>query len=129
MPVFVISLLSQFVYQPVISKMALLWHEEKLTQFKKLIWKQVSLIFLLSIAAVIGGYLLGIPVLSLVYGVNLKKYKTAFINYRLSTCIFVIYFRREKDSRAFRNCGYFHFLYSSCEWNWNCFYNISLEDY
>lgn len=79
MPVFVISLLSQFVYQPVISKMALLWHEEKLTQFKKLIWKQVSLIFLLSIAAVIGGYLLGIPVLSLVYGVNLKKYKTALV--------------------------------------------------
>ena len=59
--------------------MALLWHEEKLTQFKKLIWKQVSLIFLLSIAAVIGGYLLGIPVLSLVYGVNLKKYKTALV--------------------------------------------------
>ena len=29
--------------------------------------------------AVIGGYLLGIPVLSLVYGVNLKKYKTALV--------------------------------------------------
>lgn len=30
MPVFVISLLSQFVYQPMISKMALLWHENDL---------------------------------------------------------------------------------------------------
>ena len=79
MPVFVISLLSQFVYQPVISKMALLWHEEKFTQFKNLIWKQVGLIALFSMAAVLGGYFLGIPVLSLLYGVNLKEYKTALV--------------------------------------------------
>lgn len=79
MPVFVISLLSQFVYQPVISKMALLWHEGKFTQFKNLIWKQAGLIVLLSMVAVLGGYFLGIPVLSLLYGVNLKEYKTALV--------------------------------------------------
>ena len=79
MPVFVISLLSQFVYQPVISKMALLWHEKKISQFNKLIFRQMGLILLLSIAAIIGGYLLGIPVLSIIYGVDLTEYKKALV--------------------------------------------------
>lgn len=79
MPVFVISLLSQFVYQPVISKLAMLWHESKLQEFNKLIFRQVGLILVLSAAAVVGGYLLGIPVLSLIYGVNLEEYKTALV--------------------------------------------------
>lgn len=79
MPVFVISLLSQFVYQPVISKLAMLWHQSKLQEFNKLIFRQIGLILGLSAAAVIGGYLLGIPVLSLIYGVDLKDYKTALV--------------------------------------------------
>lgn len=79
MPVFVISLLSQFVYQPVISKLAMLWHQSKLQEFNKLILRQIGLILGLSAAAVIGGYLLGIPVLSLIYGVDLKDYKTALV--------------------------------------------------
>lgn len=79
MPVFVISLLSQFVYQPVISKLAMLWHQSKLQEFNKLIIRQIGLILGLSAAAVVGGYLLGIPVLSLIYGVNLEEYKTALV--------------------------------------------------
>lgn len=79
MPVFVISLLSQFVYQPVISKLAMLWNQSRLQEFNKLIFRQVGLILGLSAAAVIGGYLLGIPVLSLIYGVNLDEYKTALV--------------------------------------------------
>lgn len=79
MPVFVISLLSQFVYQPVISKLAMLWNQSRLQEFNKLIFRQVGLILVLSAAAVIGGYLLGIPVLSLIYGVNLDEYKTALV--------------------------------------------------
>lgn len=79
MPVFVISLLSQFVYQPVISKMALLWHNNDLKDFNKLIYRQVGIIFVLAVAAVLGGYLFGIPVLSLIYGVNLEEYRTALV--------------------------------------------------
>lgn len=79
MPVFVISLLSQFVYQPVISKMALFWHEQNITQLKKLIFRQIGIILLLSLAAVLGGYVLGIPVLSIIYGINLDVYKTSLV--------------------------------------------------
>ena len=79
MPVFVISLLSQFVYQPVISKMALLWHNNDMKNFNKLIYRQVGIILLLAVAAILGGYLLGIPVLSLIYGINLEEYRTALV--------------------------------------------------
>ncbi len=79
MPVFVISLLSQFVYQPVISKLALLWHKRNMQGFNKLIFRQIILILGLSIVAVVGGYFWGIPVLSLIYGVNLDEYKMALL--------------------------------------------------
>ena len=59
--------------------MALLWHEKKISQFNKLILRQIALILLLSVAAIIGGYLLGIPVLSLIYGVDLTDYKKALV--------------------------------------------------
>ena len=79
MPVFVISLLSQFVYQPVINRMALLWHNNNLKEFTRLIFRQIGIILLLAVCAVIGGYLLGIPILSLIYGVDLREYKIALV--------------------------------------------------
>lgn len=79
MPVFVISLLSQFVYQPVISKIAMLWHENKLKSFNTLIFRQVGIIIFLSVVAILGGYWLGIPILSFIYGVNLEEYKMELV--------------------------------------------------
>ncbi len=79
MPVFVISLLSQFVYQPVINRMAFLWHNNNLKEFTEMIFRQIGIILLLAVCAVIGGYLLGIPILSLIYGVDLREYKIALV--------------------------------------------------
>lgn len=79
MPVFVISLLSQFVYQPVISRMALLWHNNDIKEFCRLIYRQIGIIILLGTGATVAGYLLGIPVLSIIYGVNLERYRTALV--------------------------------------------------
>lgn len=75
MPVFVISILSQFVYQPVISKIALEWYKGEKTKLGRMIIKQLMIILVLSAIVMIGGNLLGIPVLSLVYGVELSGYK------------------------------------------------------
>lgn len=75
MPVFVIGLLSQFVYQPIIGKLTLLLYGKDKVGFYKIIYQQIALIFILSVAAIIGGYLLGIPVLSLLYGVDLEGYR------------------------------------------------------
>lgn len=76
MPVFVIGLMSQFVYQPVIHKLAIMWHKGEKEAFGKIILQQMGIILVLTLAAMTGGYLLGIPVLSLIYGVNLKGYRT-----------------------------------------------------
>lgn len=75
MPVFVIGLLSQFIYQPAINKLSYIWHEGRIKQFIKLILIQCGIILGLAICAVIGGGLVGIPVLSLIYGVDLSGYR------------------------------------------------------
>lgn len=79
MPVFVIGLMSQFAYQPVISKLALMWAKKERKKFEKIIWQQILIILGLTVVVLIGGYLLGIPVLSLVYGVDLKEYKAELL--------------------------------------------------
>lgn len=75
MPVFVIGLLSRFMYQPLIGKMALLWHEGELRKFLSMVVKQSVIMIGLTVFVLIGGFILGIPVLSIVYGVNLTGYK------------------------------------------------------
>lgn len=75
MPVFVISLLSNFIYQPMINQLAILWGENRLRKFWHLILRQAIIIAILTILCVVAGYLLGIPVLSLLYGVDLSAYK------------------------------------------------------
>ena len=79
MPVFVISLLSQFIYQPVIGKMALYWQNNDMPSFVKMIYRQVLIVIALSVAVILGGYFLGIPILSLIYGVDLNGYKTSLL--------------------------------------------------
>lgn len=79
MPVFVIGLLSQFVYQPIIGKLSLLWYEAQIKEFKKMIRIQLLVILLLALFALGGGALLGIPVLSMIYGVNLSGYRIHLI--------------------------------------------------
>ena len=64
------------VYQPVIHKLAIMWHKGEKEAFGKIILQQMGIILVLTLAAMTGGYLLGIPVLSLIYGVNLKGYRT-----------------------------------------------------
>lgn len=79
MPVFVISLLSTFIYQPMINRLAIIWSENKLKQFWTLILRQTLIIAALTLLAMTGGFLLGIPILSLLYGVDLSAFKTELI--------------------------------------------------
>lgn len=79
MPVFVISMLAGFVFKPQIYKMGLEWNRPKSNTFLKQITKQVFVILVLTVTIVAAGALLGIPVLSLVYGVDLKEYKGIFL--------------------------------------------------
>lgn len=79
MPVFVVGMLSQFVFQPIIGKLSNLWDEQNIFELKKQVYKQLGIILILSLCALIVGTMFGIPVLSLLYGVDLKEYQIHLI--------------------------------------------------
>lgn len=75
MPVFVIGLLNNFAFQPILVTMVNYFQNGDTKNFMNLFWKQIIIIFSLTIITLIGSYLLGIPVLSFLYNSNLYPYK------------------------------------------------------
>lgn len=84
MPVFVVELLNCFLYQPQMVALANDWGEFKFSAFRKKILRQSLIIVGLTIICVIGAYLLGIPVLSILYGVDLKAFRLELVILMLS---------------------------------------------
>ncbi len=72
MPTSVINLVAGFVIRPFLTKLSLCWEQRKLREFGGIIAKIFVVILVLTILAVGGAALLGIPVLSLLYP-NLKE--------------------------------------------------------
>ncbi|MBQ6564373.1 MAG: oligosaccharide flippase family protein [Clostridia bacterium] len=75
MPAFVINLFSQFVLRPLLTPMAQLWNEGNFRVFRGNVVKMLMVIALLTLFGVAGAWLLGIPILELVYGVPLAAEK------------------------------------------------------
>lgn len=78
MPVFVITLLNQFIYQPMVKKLGDLWAERDYKGFKKGVLKQCLVVGGLSVIVMIAGMLFGLPVLSLFYNTELSIYRMEF---------------------------------------------------
>lgn len=79
MPVFVIGLLNNFIYQPVLVDMAIEWKQGEGAKFKKRIVKQLLIIGGISVICILGAYLVGVPILSLLYNTQLAAFKTELI--------------------------------------------------
>lgn len=75
MPVFVINLLSGFIYQPTIGEVAAEWDDEKYSSLQKRTRYQIITIIILLASCTFVAYFWGIPVLSFLYATNLAKYK------------------------------------------------------
>lgn len=75
MPIFVISLLSNFIFNPMIAKMSFMWNEGDKNTFQRLFLKQLVIIVLIVAVCEVGAYLLGVPVLSWLYDTDLAMYK------------------------------------------------------
>lgn len=75
MPVFVIGLINNFFYQPKLVKLSIMWKNHEKPEFIYVVKKQTGIIMLITIACEIGGSLLGIPILSLLYNTKLELYK------------------------------------------------------
>ena len=78
MPVFVVTLLNQFIYQPTIKELGDLWNNNHIKMFKTKILKQCIAVFLMTILIAAVGLLIGLPALSIMYHTNLSKYRAEF---------------------------------------------------
>lgn len=79
MPVFIIMLMNQFIYQPIVKEMAEFWKDTKKKNFNQGIIKQCLITAILTIVVVVGGIFIGLPVLSMMYHVDLSSFRKEFI--------------------------------------------------
>ena len=79
MPVFVIGLLNNFIFSPMITKMSILWNDGSKKHFMKLFMIQLFVILIITIICLLGAYILGIPILSILYNTDLAPYKTELL--------------------------------------------------
>lgn len=75
MPVFVVGLLATFIYNPIIASLSEDWAEGHSQKFARRFALQVLVIIGLTIACVIAGWFLGVPVLDVLYNADLAPYR------------------------------------------------------
>lgn len=79
MPVFVINMLSSFVFKPYVARMGIYWNDKNQKKFIKLLLLQAGCVLGITAIVMLAGFILGIPVLEFIYGVDLKQYKLLFM--------------------------------------------------
>ena len=85
MPVFVIQLMNMFIYQPILVKMAIAWNEKNYKQFEHHFNKILLALASISALVLLASWLLGIPVLSLLYATDLSDMKMEFMIIMISS--------------------------------------------
>lgn len=76
MPVFVVGLLAGFIYNPIIASLADDWAEGRRDAFARRFALQALIIGGITLVCIAGAWLLGVPVLNLLYNTELAPYKT-----------------------------------------------------
>lgn len=79
MPVFVVGLLNSFIFNPLLYHISKLWVEGDKREFIKKILRQVVIITAITIICILAAAAVGIPVLSILYNVDLSGYKTELL--------------------------------------------------
>ena len=79
MPAFVINLFSTFIFRPLLVKMAVINEKKDYKGFFKIFAKMYLVIMGITIVAMLGSWLCGIPILSVVYGVDLTMYRNQLV--------------------------------------------------
>ncbi len=76
MPASVINLFSLFAFRPLLTKLTADWNENRQKAFLRTVLKLVLWILCVTAAALVGGWFLGIPLLSWLYGTDLTAYRS-----------------------------------------------------
>ncbi len=79
MPVFIIGLLNNVIFAPIIDKMAEYWKMKKKNFFLKRFLIQIIIVIGINLVCVIGAYMIGIPILSLLYNTDLHEYRNELL--------------------------------------------------
>ena len=75
MPAFAVGILSNFIFNPILTFYAQIWADKKIKEFKKLVNRQIIIIAGLSMVGIAVAYTIGIAMLSFIFGINLNSYK------------------------------------------------------
>ncbi len=79
MPATMLSLCGQYILAPFVNDLSKLYNEKTLNKFNNYINK-INIVFLfLGLLILLVAYFLGIPVLNIIYDINLGSYKTSFL--------------------------------------------------
>ena len=79
LPVFVVTLLNQFIYLPFVKDLGDLWAEGDVTRFRRRIFFQCGVVAGLSVLILLVGYTIGLPILSWMYRVELRPFGKEFV--------------------------------------------------
>jgi len=79
MPVFIVNMLSIFIYKPFITNMGMYWGRKDIKKLSHIIFKQIAVILLLTFLIITGGMTVGLRLMELIYGVGLGEYKNLFM--------------------------------------------------
>ena len=87
MPSALVNLFCMFVFVPMYTEIARKWRDENLKSFKKEVSKLLGISVIFSVIILLISFLLGIPFLEILYGVNLKSYKFPFMILMCAGCL------------------------------------------
>lgn len=76
MPATIISLAGQYLLQPILNTMANFYSTGEKKEFNKIVFRALLLIVAFGVLCLLGAYILGIPVLNILYSVDISDYKT-----------------------------------------------------
>lgn len=78
--------LAYIVFRPMLTQMAIMWNEKKISYFVKIILKMGGALLAIACLILIGSAILGIPVLSIVYAMDLSAYRNHLLIIILGGC-------------------------------------------
>lgn len=113
LPTFTINLMSIFVLKPMLKGLGEMWNQKDYGKFLGIVVKMGAAILFLTGAVEAACYVLGIPVLELVYGVDLHLYKTDLLILVLSggcSALSVVLFYALTTMRAQKRVSFAYIL-------------------
>lgn len=79
LPVFAVTLLNQFIYQPFIKDLGVKWESDDRQKFYLTIGRQCVIVILIAFVVLVGARWIGLSLLSGLYAINLLEYEKEFL--------------------------------------------------